>query len=97
MDIADQLDLTYTFRANKPSRKKLEEYIVNSKAKPGEIAIIGDRIFTDIIAGNRLGLYTILVKTIKANGSANNNYIVERIERKITQILGAIMKWHYGL
>ena len=90
--IAEQLDLTYTYRANKPSRKKIEDYILNSNAKPDEVAIIGDRIFTDIIAGNRLGLYTILVKPIKANGTSNDNYKVEKIERRITQIIGAIMK-----
>ena len=30
--------------------------------KKETLAIIGDRIFTDILAGNRFGIYTILVK-----------------------------------
>ena len=90
-NIAEQLSLTYSYRANKPSRKKLEEYMNNSNYKPEEYAIIGDRIFTDILAGNRLGIFTILVKPIKSNGEANDNYKVIKIERKIAQFLGAII------
>ena len=32
------------------------------------IAIIGDRIFTDIIVGNRCNIQTILVKRLSRNG-----------------------------
>ena len=28
------------------------------------MALIGDRLFTDVLAGNRLGLYTVLVRPI---------------------------------
>ena len=90
--IADQLGLTYSFRANKPSKKKLEEYISSSETKLEEVAMIGDRIFTDILAGNRLGVYTILVKPIKSNGDTNFNYKIVKIERKISQLIGAIIK-----
>ena len=38
------------------------------KYKNNNIAIIGDRIFTDILVGNRLGLYTILIKPLGPNG-----------------------------
>ncbi len=88
--IADQLGLTYSYRANKPRRKKIHEYILRSKANINEVAIIGDRIFTDILAGNRLGIYTILVKPVKANGDTNNDYKVVKIERKITKLVGDI-------
>jgi len=29
--------------------------------KPSQVAVVGDQVFTDILGGNRLGLYTILV------------------------------------
>ncbi|KAJ3258272.1 hypothetical protein HK103_003753 [Boothiomyces macroporosus] len=32
--------------------------------KPSEIAVVGDRLFTDIVYGNRIGAYTILVTEI---------------------------------
>ena len=91
-NIAEQLDLTYTYKANKPSRKKIKEYINDKDADIQEVAIIGDRIFTDIFAGNRLGIYTILVKPIKSNGEPNDNYKLEKIERSITKMIGAIFK-----
>ena len=90
--ISKQLGLTYTYRANKPSRKKLEEYIISSNAKPYEVAIIGDRIFTDVLAGNRLGVYTILVKPIKSNGKQNDANNLQMIESKIAGILGVLQK-----
>jgi len=36
--------------------------------KPENIAIIGDRIFTDIIVGNRCNIKTILVKRLNRDG-----------------------------
>ena len=39
---------------------------VNYEVK--NIAIIGDRIFTDIIVGNRCNIKTVLVKRLKRNG-----------------------------
>jgi predicted HAD superfamily phosphohydrolase YqeG len=34
------------------------------EVKPAEVAVIGDQIFTDVLGGNRSGLYTILVKPL---------------------------------
>ena len=34
------------------------------KLSPKEVAIVGDQIFTDILGGNMMGFYTILVKPI---------------------------------
>ncbi|MBI2133607.1 YqeG family HAD IIIA-type phosphatase [Candidatus Woesearchaeota archaeon] len=35
--------------------------------EPGQIAVVGDRIFTDILGGNRVGAYTILVDPFPNN------------------------------
>jgi predicted HAD superfamily phosphohydrolase YqeG len=29
-----------------------------------QVAMVGDRLFTDVLAGNRLGLFTILVEPL---------------------------------
>lgn len=34
------------------------------EAQPAQTAIIGDQLFTDIAGGNKLGLYTILVRPL---------------------------------
>ncbi len=48
--------LTYSFR-------RALKYI---KGKPDNTVIIGDQIFTDILGGNLIGIYTILVEPISA-------------------------------
>ncbi len=56
------LQLPNVSRANKPTLKGIRRALelLNSDIK--NTAQIGDQIFTDVWCGNRLGLYTILVK-----------------------------------
>ncbi|MDD4773059.1 MAG: YqeG family HAD IIIA-type phosphatase [Eubacteriales bacterium] len=53
--------------SGKPSRRQLRAAMTAMKTEPGNTAIVGDQIFTDIVAGKRLGLHCILVKPIKEN------------------------------
>jgi len=48
-------------RANKPSRRAFLQALALLGSSPKNTAMIGDQVFTDILGGNRLGLYTILV------------------------------------
>ena len=50
---------------------------------------MGDRIFTDVLAGNRLDLYTVLVRPLRADGYPCNNNRVQRLEQKLAAWLGA--------
>jgi 4-nitrophenyl phosphatase len=47
----------------KPEPPLLEQALRSMDAVPAETAILGDRLDTDILGGQRLGLMTILVKT----------------------------------
>jgi len=60
--IAGTLQLPYRSQAGKPSRRTLREVLATMALPPATVAMIGDRLFTDILAGNRLGLFTILVQ-----------------------------------
>jgi HAD superfamily phosphatase (TIGR01668 family) len=51
-------------RGRKPRRCSFREAMLVLKTAPSETAVIGDQIFTDVFGGNRLGLYTILVRRI---------------------------------
>jgi len=51
--------------------------------------MIGDRLFTDIIAGNRLGLYTILVKPLASNGITCKHNRTQRFEQRIASFFEA--------
>lgn len=60
--IAQSLDLPYILGAGKPSRRKLRQAVTAMGLPPNQVAMVGDRLFTDVLAGNRLGMFTILVE-----------------------------------
>ncbi len=87
--ISEQLNIQFTYKAAKPTRRALRSVLQKLQFKPQETAIIGDRLFTDILAGNRLGLYTVLVLPIGPNGETARSKKTQLIEQRIAQLLGA--------
>lgn len=62
----ENIDIQAFHKAKKPFKttfKKAMKYLNSSKSNT---AVIGDQIFTDVLGGNRIGLYTILVVPIKS-------------------------------
>ena len=55
--------------------------------EPKNIAIIGDRIFTDIIVGNRCKIKTILVKRLNSDGLPIKFNLTLKIEKLISYFL----------
>jgi hypothetical protein len=51
-------------------------------AKPEETAIIGDQIFTDILGGHRVGLFTILVPPLSSDEFAWTR-LMRKLERRV--------------
>ncbi|MGI5921013.1 MAG: YqeG family HAD IIIA-type phosphatase [Syntrophomonadaceae bacterium] len=62
--VARRLDIPYIFRAQKPRRRAFQKAVALMGLNNSEVAVIGDQIFTDILGGNRAGLFTILVVPI---------------------------------
>jgi HAD superfamily phosphatase (TIGR01668 family) len=56
-----ELNVPGLSRANKPSRKAFRQALALLGSRPETTAMIGDQIFTDVLGGNRVGLFTILV------------------------------------
>lgn len=52
------------FKAGKPLSKGFTEMADKFGLKPGQTAMVGDQLFTDILGGNLFGAYTILVEPI---------------------------------
>lgn len=65
--IAENLKIPFIWRAIKPKQKAFKQTMKMFKLSPKETAVIGDQLFTDVLGGNRLGLYTVLVAPISKN------------------------------
>ncbi|AFQ43013.1 YqeG family HAD IIIA-type phosphatase [Desulfosporosinus meridiei] len=85
--VADQLGIPFVFGATKPRRKAFRAGMKLLETGQKDTAVIGDQLFTDILGGNRLGLYTILVTPIN-----DREFIGTRIMRRIEKVLVWIMK-----
>ena len=87
--VADQLGVSFTCGAGKPRRGALRRVVADLDCPPAEIAMVGDRLFTDVLCGNRLGLYTVLVRPVQADGRPCRHDRVQRLERSVARWMGA--------
>ena len=94
--IAEELDLEFTYSGGKPSKRKLKKILEKIPYSSNEIAIIGDRVFTDIIVGNRLGMYTILVDSVDYYGRKNKKNNFQNLERFISRLITGESIWQLG-
>jgi len=90
--IARTLDLPYLFGARKPSRKKIIQAVTAMDLPFQQVAMVGDRLFTDVIAGNRLGMFTILVEPMIDPSIEAQSHPVRAFEVWVSQLLGTSLK-----
>ncbi len=69
-------------RSNKPLTGGLRKGLELLGLRPDQAAMVGDQLFTDVWAGNRLGMYTILVRPISRQES-----ILTRVKRPLERWL----------
>lgn len=69
-------------RAVKPRRKAFKKALEILGTESSETAMVGDQIFTDILGGNRLGLYTVLVVPISKKEFMGTKFI-RLVERRL--------------
>jgi HAD superfamily phosphatase (TIGR01668 family) len=86
--IADSLSLPYFLGAAKPSRRKLRQAVEAMELEPSRVAMVGDRVFTDVLAGNRLGMLTILIEPIVSQDSSVSFHLLRQVEFAIARALG---------
>lgn len=87
--IAEAVNLPYLKSARKPSRKKLRQAIAAMDLPPERVAMVGDRLFTDVLAGNRLGMFTILVQPMVDPDFSHRPYPTHAIEVALSKAFGA--------
>lgn len=86
--IANSLNLPYILAASKPSRRKLKQAATAMNLPVEQVAMVGDRLFTDVLAGNRLGMFTILVEPMVDPSVTEPSYPTHDFEVWLTQALG---------
>lgn len=77
-----------SFWERKPSPKPFQAALRMMHSQPQNTACIGDQLFTDILGGNRLGLYTILVQPLGDDHWSTRLTGRRKREQKVLQQLG---------
>ncbi|MDD4600422.1 hypothetical protein SDC9_05982 [bioreactor metagenome] len=86
-DIASKFDIPFVSRAYKPAKAGFRRAANLMKLNSNEIAVVGDQLFTDVLGGNRLGMYTIWVSPL-----SSREFIGTKITRKLEKITVRILK-----
>jgi HAD superfamily phosphatase (TIGR01668 family) len=89
--VARELDLPFTTAAGKPRRSALRRVLQQLNLPAGQVALVGDRLFTDVIAGNRLGLFTVLVRPIDPEGRPCRQDRLQRLELRLASWVGTAL------
>lgn len=89
LQISQRLGIPFIHRARKPLRRSFLQAVALMEVNASETAVIGDQIFTDVLGGNRAGLYTILVKPLASKefygtkiSRAMEFFVLRRYHRK---------------
>lgn len=97
-NIAKAVNLPYLVGARKPSRRKLRQAVEAMNLPVEQVAMVGDRLFTDVLAGNRLGMFTILVEPMVDPAYAARFYPIRTLEVWLSQALGvSLQAWQQNL
>ena len=81
--VAEHLGLPWITRAAKPFPQGFRRAMHLLQTTPESTAIVGDQLFTDILGGNRLGLYTVLVEPIFPREAWTTSLLQRPLERLI--------------
>ncbi|MCS6861210.1 MAG: YqeG family HAD IIIA-type phosphatase [Abditibacteriales bacterium] len=73
--MSEWLGLPNIPRSFKPRRWGFRRGLQILGLKPHEVAVVGDQVFTDILGGNRLGAFTILVQPLSHHDSISTKFI----------------------
>ncbi|OEH84648.1 hypothetical protein BHU72_09140 [Desulfuribacillus stibiiarsenatis] len=77
-EFAEPIQIPYLHKARKPLKKGFRKALQDMKLPASKVALVGDQVLTDVLGGNRMGLYTILVDPI-----GEKEYFTTKINRRI--------------
>ncbi len=76
--LAEETGLLYLARACKPFGFAYRRALWQLDLPPAQVAMVGDQLMTDVLGGNRAGLWTVLVKPL-----VNRDFPLTRLNRAI--------------
>ncbi|HEX2953824.1 MAG TPA: YqeG family HAD IIIA-type phosphatase [Bacillota bacterium] len=82
--VADILGVPFVSRAVKPRKSPFRKAMEILETQPEETAVIGDQLFTDILGGNRLDLYTVWTTPLSQEEFVSTK-AVRRLERLVVR------------
>ncbi|HHX27533.1 MAG: YqeG family HAD IIIA-type phosphatase [Bacillota bacterium] len=62
--MSEELETQLVVGARKPVQRFFRRALERVNASPAEACVIGDQVFTDVLGGNLIGCYTVLVERI---------------------------------
>ncbi len=93
---SEPLKLPFVHAARKPARRAFQQALHILNLKPEQTVMIGDQMLTDVLGGNRMGLYTILVDAIAPSDEGVMTRVNRRIERIALKRLKKRGLWQEG-
>lgn len=87
-EIAAQFAIPFAARAYKPAKTGFRRVVSQMHLTSCQVAVVGDQLFTDILGGNRLGLFTIWVAPLSSKEFIGTK-ITRQLERLAVRILRA--------
>jgi uncharacterized protein len=82
--VAKLLDIPYVSRAVKPRKTSFRKALEIMGTAPEETAVVGDQLFTDILGGNRMELYTIWTPPLSSTEFLSTR-AVRQLERLVVK------------
>ncbi len=91
--LADTLRIPFVDRVRKPGTDGFQRAMALMKSHRKDTAVFGDQIFTDMLAGNRLRLTTILLRPPLSQEEFISTQLVRYVENFVIRRLRANGQW----
>ena len=91
--LADTMKIPFVDRVQKPRTGGFRRAMKLMGSNTGNTAVFGDQLFTDVLAGNRLKLYTILLRPALSKEEFISTQMVRYVENGVIRRLRERGQW----
>lgn len=84
---AEPIVVPFISGARKPFNRAFVKAMGLMELEPAQVAVVGDQMLTDVLGGNRIGLFTVMVNPIAVKDEGFFTRINRRIEKLALRLL----------